>query len=402
MARSRPANLPLLSTMLVLLVIAIPCAYLGIGRMFSHWDWLNDMHYFYDGAKVVVDGNRAMLYDLQARHDAGYGFDPNDQVFPYPATLAYLLAPLALTDIVSARYLFTAFAAVCLGGIALAAWVWSRDWRLAALTLLGCASSFTVYEALRFQQLSPVLALLLAVALLTSVSPRSLVGGVFCGFLALKPTIAAAPLSFITLRRAVPQILAAVFTAATVFLIIPLATVGIDGLREYFDMLSRYRDESFTLHGGLTAGAGWMLGWQALVGRLTQADPSPWVIAPLAALTLAVMLRVWSRGQYFESWLAGTLTALLVVPHVLWYDWVVLLAVAPFAAYANRSAVLVALLLALHAAVSLDSYLIVTQPVSLAYPVPTPLIAAAILLYLALAPAQRRPRTAGLSSPASL
>ena len=97
---------------------------------------------------------------------------------------------------------------------------------------------------------------------------------------------------------------------------------------------------------------------------------------PLDLLTVLVMLRVWLRGRYFESFLAGTLTTLLVVPHVLWYDWVVLLGVAPFAAYANRSLPLVGLLLALHAAISFDSYMIVTRPVFDAYPIPTPLLAA--------------------------
>jgi hypothetical protein len=71
---------------------------------------------------------------------------------------------------------------------------------------------------------------------------------------------------------------------------------------------------------------------------------------------------------------------------VLWYDWVILIGVAPFAAYAVRSSLLTVLLLALHAAISFDSYLIVSRPVFDAYPVPTPLLAGAILLYLAFAP----------------
>jgi hypothetical protein len=80
------------------------------------------------------------------------------------------------------------------------------------------------------------------------------------------------------------------------------------------------------------------------------------------------------------------LTTLLVVPHVLWYDWTILIGIAPFAAYSSRSLPLAGLLLLLHAAISFDSYLIVTRPIFDAYPVPTPMIAAAILLYLAFAP----------------
>jgi hypothetical protein len=47
------------------------------------------------------------------------------------------------------------------------------------------------------------------------------------------------------------------------------------------------------------------------------------------------------------------------------------------------------MLVALHAAISLDSYLIVTRPIFDAYPVPAPLLAGTILLYLGFAPPRR-------------
>ncbi|MGE0058815.1 MAG: glycosyltransferase family 87 protein [Dehalococcoidia bacterium] len=374
----------------LLLAIGVPGAYFGIDRWFSHWLWLNDMHYFYDAAKVVLDGHRDILYDYQARFDAGYGLDPNDQVFPYPATAAYLFSPLTLTSVANARYWFTGFCILLLVAIAVIGAIWSRDLRFGLLLMLLPASSFTVYETLRFQQLSPVLALMLSASLLTAASTRSVAGGFVTSLLALKPSIAAAPLGLIALRRGHRQIAAAILGGALIFILIPLVVVGIDGIFDYLEMLSRYRNESFTLHGKLTAGAGWMLGWQSIVGRLGQSDPNVYLVVGLDILTVLVMLKVWLRGRYFESYLAGTLTTLLVVPHVLWYDWTILIGVAPFVAYENRSLPLVGLLLALHAAISFDSYMIVTRPIFDAYPVPTPLLAGAILLYLAFAPLSAR------------
>lgn len=369
-----------------LLALAAPCAYFGVSRMFSEWLWLSDMHYFYDAAKVVVDGNHEILYDIRARFDAGYGVDPNDQVFPYPATVAYLLAPLTLTDVASARYWFTG---LCIGMLVLIAaigWHWSRDWRFSVLVLLAAASSFTVYETLRFQQLAPILALLLTLSLLSAASTKSIAGGFLSSLLVMKPSIAVAPLALITMRRGYAQIAGAIAGGALIFFAVPLLVVGVDGLRDYFDMLGKYRNESFLLHGKFTAGAGWMLGWQSIAGRLSESDPNAYLVVGLDVVTVLIMLKVWLRGRYFESYLAGTLTTLLVVPHVLWYDWTILIGVAPFAAYANRSLPLVALLFALHAAISFDSYMIVTRPIFDAYPVPTPLLAGAILLYLAFGP----------------
>jgi hypothetical protein len=354
--------------------------------MFSHWTWLSDMHYFYDAAQVVRDGRHDILYDYGARFAAGYGVDPNDQVFPYPATAAYLLTPLTLTSVEDARYWFTGFCAGLLVLIAVIGWLWSRDLRFGLLILLTAASSFTVYETLRFQQLSPVLALLLCASLLTAASRTSIAGGLFSSLLVLKPSLAVTPLALIAGRRGYRQTAAAAASAVLVLFIIPVLLVGIDGLRDYFDMLGRYRNESFSLNGHFTAGAGWMLGWQSIVGRLAQDDPNPYVVVALDVLTVLVMLKVWLRGRYFDSYLAGVLTTLLVVPHVLWYDWTILIGVAPFVAYGNRSPQLIVLLVALHAAISLDSYLIVTRPIFDAYPVPTPLLAGAILLYLGFAP----------------
>lgn len=361
--------------------------------MFSHWTWLNDMHFFYNAADLITSGRGGILYDPAARLDAGMGHTESSQVFPYPVTLAYLYWPLTLTDIVTARYIFIGVSIIAMAGVALAGWVWSKDLRFALLLVLLPASSFTFYEAMRFNQLAPVLSLLLCVSMISAISPASLRGGVINGLLVIKPSIAALPLLLLTMRRSYLQVAVAAVTGAVVFILIPLAAVGIDGMREYMDLLSRYSDESFKLDGEFTAGAAWMLGWQAIVGRLQEDDPSRAIVLPLCAVSVLLMIRIWWRGDWLTSWLAAVLTTLLVVPHVVWYDWMLLMGVAPFVAYHLRSGLFTALLLLLSAAISFDSYLIVSRPVFDAYPVPTPLIATAVMLYLAFAPLRATPTT---------
>lgn len=392
MTDERLNNRQVLLIGVVLLIATVVCGYVGIARMFSHWDWLNDLHFFYEAAELVTNGNRDILYDPAARLEAGYGWSESNQVFPYPVLVAYLFWPLTLTDLITARYIFMGVAIAAVVVLALVGYFWSRDLRFAVLMLLLPPSSFTFYETLRFNQLSPIIALMLAGAMLSAMSPKSILGGVLNGLLVLKPSIALAPLGLLTLRRGYLQIAIAAAVGAMIMFVIPLATVGFDGLQAYFELLDRYRDEGFKLDGEFTAGAGWMLGWQSIVGRLAEDDPSAAIVLPLCAGTLLLAGWVWLRGRWLESWLAVTLATLLVVPHVVWYDWLILLGVAPFVAYRNRSALLCALLLALHLSISFDSYIVVSRPIFDAYPVPTPLIAFAILSVLAL---QKQPAMPG-------
>ena len=183
--------------------------------MFTHWDWLSDMHYFYDGAAWSPMATPTFSITFRRASTLDMAFDPNDQVFPYPATVAYLLAPLTLSDIDNARYVF-------MGLAALAAWrlIAVAGWLLVARPLLrgaGAARRRLLVHSLRSAALPAALAGAGAAALLCAaggVSSKSLLGGVLAGLMVVKPTLAITPSRLLTLRRGYGQIAAAALTAA--------------------------------------------------------------------------------------------------------------------------------------------------------------------------------------------
>jgi hypothetical protein len=362
---------------------------MGVDRMFSYWTGLNDMHYFYVSAQVLTGGNADILYDPPARVAAGGVGGEGGQVFPFPATTALLLWPLTLTDIVTARYIYVGIGIACAAAVAIISYFWSRDPLLPLLVVMAHASLMTFYEALRFNQMAPVLSLLLCAAMLATVSSRSVRGGLLTALLVVKPSIAAIPLTLLLFRRGRWQVAAAAAFAFGFVVLVPLLLVGLDGYEQFLSQLGEYREEAFKLDGRLTAGAGWMLNWQGLLAKATGRDPSELLVYALDVLTLGALVRVWLRGEHYSSWLAAVLATLLVIPHSVWYDWAMLLGVAPFALYLNRSPVLLGLMLALHASVSLDSHVILTTSVFDQHLFTTPIFAAASLLFLAFAPLRK-------------
>src|SRR5439155_3839052 len=83
------------------------------------------------------------------------------------------------------------------------------------------------------------------------------------------------------------------------------------------------------------------------------------------------------------SWLASTLATLLAMPHMLWYDWVLLLPAAFALVLGRPSRTLIALLVLLHLSVNLSTLELENSSLlSFAVFVATP-AAMALLVYLA-------------------
>jgi hypothetical protein len=302
--------------------------------------------------------------------------------------------PFTLTDLETARLVFLAVE-LAFGTLLVAlAYRWSRDVWLAGFVALALLGSFTFYEALRFNQLAPIFAVLLCLALLNLTGGRPLHGAVLVGLLALKPSLALLPLAYLAWRRERHLFAIAVSVAGSIVLVAPLLLVGVGGLTDYVEQLWRYREEAFVLDGRFTAGSAWMLNWHGFIGRLTGADPARDLVTLLQILTLAVTLKVWSRGDIYCGLLATVIATLLIMPHAVWYDWLVLLGVAPFVAYMHRSSSLLGLLLLLHVTTSLDSYVVVTTPPTATFVFTTPLVAMATLIHLAFSSSVRVPSTA--------
>ena len=382
------------------LAIGLTFAYLGIERLLNDWHWMSDLHYFYDAANLIFSDHRDILYNPQARVDAGFAEKPGHETFPYPASLAPLYLPFTLTDQESARHLFLGVEIGFMLLLVGLAYRWSRDAWFAGFLALAMLSCFTLYEALRFHQLAPILAVVLCLALLNLTGGRGRSGAFLIGLLAFKPSLALLPLAFMAWQRDRRLAAIAAVTAGTIALVAPLMLVGSAGLSNYFEQLWRYREEAFVLDGQFTAGAAWMLNWQGFLGKLTSAAPDKTLVALLDVATLAVMLKVWLRRDVYYGLLAAVIATLLVMPHAVWYDWLILLGVAPFVVYRYRSPSLIALLVLLHFATSLDSYVIVTSAATSGFLFTTPLIGMAILVHIAFSATPQAKTAPTTSEPA--
>ena len=358
--------------------------HMGLSRLLVQWDWLNDLHYFRDAARLLYQGGQTILYDSDARAIRLFDVGAGHETFPYPASLALLFLPLQSIGLETGRYVFLALSLCASGGSIFLAYRWSKDWRFAVLVLLALASSYTYLETLRFSQLAPFAGLLSCLALLNLANKRQAGAGVFTGLLALKPSMAVAPLAMVLLLPRWRTALVATFVALCVVVLVPLLIVGVDGQVDYVRQLQRYGDEAFVLDGKFTAGAAWMLNWHGLIGRLLAEDPPMLPVFALDFVTAGLVARVWWRRELFSSWLAGALGTLLIVPHAVFYDWVMLYSIAPVVAYALRSRSVVLLLLLLHLTVSLDSYeILALNDLGKSHVFLTPFVALALLLSLA-------------------
>jgi hypothetical protein len=359
---------------------------LGIFHSIENWYW-HDLHFFTKAALILTEGNPDLLYDPELRTAAANVYtEPTYETFPFPATFGFFFWPLTLLDIETARFIFLAISISAGIGLALLAWRWSGDWLFGTLVLLAQASSFTLYEGLRFNQLAPLVALLLCSALLSLDGGHRVRGSVIVGVIGFKVSIAAAPFGLLLLSRNPRSIIPAAVFGFVIIIGLPYFVVGEEGIIAYLHLLERYRQEAFHLYGTVTAGAGWLLNWNGFVARIIADDPPVWAVVPFSLVTIVLMLLVWRRGNLIESWYAGLLATLLAMPHILFYDWLLVLSVAPFALYRNRSLLLLIFSLALHLSISFDTYMIFNTDTADRFFYTTMPLALMIIGYLAFAP----------------
>lgn len=124
---------------------------------------------------------------------------------------------------------------------------------------------------------------------------------------------------------------------------------------DFREQTSRLTADSFRfLDTSASAGAWGLLNWNGYIASLTLAAPPVALVVLLDAITVALTLRAWSKGTLREGWLAGTAMMVLILPHLLAYDWLVLFAPAMAVVAERRTASLIALLALVHLGVSLS------------------------------------------------
>lgn len=324
----------------VLVYLAASAVYVGIrgvDRITEAWPFLSDFNYFYHGGM-------GLRTDPSRLYEKGYY---------YPPLLGALYVPLTFFPVLVARHIaiyVSALLAACLLGLTL---FWTRGKLALLAATLAVASCWPLYLSIEYGQPSLLFALLYGVALVTQSAGQAGFSAVAISLLAMKPSLLAGPFAYLVWlgnRRAI-LIGAAVLVAA---FFLPLAVLGWDTLRSYIDLLIATRKDAFTLSGIFNSGPAFMFNWNGFWARLLVEDPPQALIFPCYLVTVALLLKVWSRGSLLEGWVATSLATVLVTPHLLFYDWVMVLPGAIALAIRRPRAALIGLLLLLHLTLNLS------------------------------------------------
>lgn len=271
-----------------------------------------DFMFFYSAGVVAREGRAADAYDVAALTAAGrtwLGSVP-DLVWPYPPTLSPPLALLAWLPPGAALCVWVGLGTASL--VAVGRLAFGR-WRLAPVALLFPASTFALFAG----QLSPVLALMLTVAILYE-SRRPSIAGAALGLLAWKPHFAIAPALLIGKLRAivVAAITVAVLVLVSAAVFGPGAWVAFvrNGARHASVIVAETPFSRFVTTFGLAATHGLPL-------------PLAFGVHALAAvLGCWVGRRLWQHAGLASHRAIGLVAAtFLLTPYALDYDLVLLL-----------------------------------------------------------------------------
>jgi hypothetical protein len=345
---------------LYFVVGAIYIPYRGIDRLAQQWSGQpSDLPIFWGAGNIAVSSYKG---DLYSRSYAANAVPPKYAVVPGnffgPPLLALLYAPLSLLAYPTAKIVFVAVSFAGAAGLAGLAYLFSRSLTFTLLAALAVVSFFPVYDSVNVGQPAIIFALLSGAIAYLLVRGHSRPAAVLMGLFALKPSIAIAPAGLI-LFRGNGRTVAVLGLSVIALVALPFLWVGLGAFADWRALLSSAREFAFTLRGGLTAGAAFMLNWNGFWGRLLRSDPSPLLVAPFYLATLLLVIRVWVRGSAAEGWFAAIVGTLLAIPHLLWYDWLLILP-ASFALLAEKAtAPRVGLLVALHLAVNVNTIQIV-------------------------------------------
>ncbi len=341
---------------LLLLFLAASCAwvgYSGLGLMDKYYHLPGDFGVFYTAGKQVASGDRALLY---SREDGGLNGSGSQGVagsFFNPPLLAYLFTPLTLLTLTKAKAMLTAFSLIAMMLVLLISERWSRrsiDMIFAGLAVI---SFWPLYTALHLGQPSALFALIAAASFAALQDSRWQTAGWLGSLLVLKPSIAPLQMAVLALqgRRST---LVALVAGALLLGLAPFLLLGGHAFADYLDLLSASRRDSFQLLGHVSSGAVFMCNWNGFFARLAAKTPDARLIILMDAVTLALLAKVLLKRDLIEGWLAAALATNLAVPHLIYYDLLLLLAPAFALAMTRRDPVLIGALVLAHLSINLS------------------------------------------------
>lgn len=346
----------LLGLVVVLMASAPYYIWRGVDGLRSAWPTpITDFPVFYHASALVLSDDRGALYDRHQRTEVPRQHRRAVGNFYSPPGLALVYAPLTLLDRDRARVVFLALSVGAAAGLAGMSFLWRREFAFVALSVLAVASLLVVYDALYLGHPSLLLALASGAALLLLARGRAMAGGLVASLLGLKPSLALYPVLYLVARRR-PREVGAVLIGGLLLVGVPFVLLtGPQSLLDYRALLADSNADAFRFQGTTTGGANLMFNWNAFIARLFVTDPHPAAVLPFYALTLGLVAYVWAKGSLTEAWLAAALATVLAIPHLLYYDWVIVLPAALAAACVTSDRWFLCLLVGLHVVVNIST-----------------------------------------------
>ena len=316
------------------------------------WDnGATDFLVWYRAAVAIGSPDRTGLYAIELPD--GERFTTG---FFNPPSMAFLLWPMTKLDIRPAREALLGLSLLAVGGLLLVCWRAGLRGVQFLLACLAMASFWPLYVALQYSHPTPIYALLAAVALIELEAGATASAGGFMGLLALKPSLFAAPWGYLLFKRRWVSFLTSGAIALLLFFG-PFLLLGTEALSDYREQSSRLTADAFKYFDNTTSIGAWgVLNWNGYVASLILGPPPVIVVAALSIVTIALTLRVWAKGTLREGWLASMAMTMLILPHLLVYDWLLLFVPAMAVLAERRTPLYAGLLVLLHLAINLSAH----------------------------------------------
>ena len=354
----KPSRIALATLVLYLALSAAYVGYQGWHKIAYGWFGDSDLTVFYDAANVSTSAQRGLLYrdDPYLRvYDGVHLRHPAFGSFFNPPAAAFAYWPLTRLGFLTAQAVVLAGSIAAAVALSLLPLLWGGDRRYVFLTFASLASCWALYMGLWMGQPAVMYALIGGIGLYLLERYGGARAGAWLSLLALKPTLLAGPLLLAAWRRKwTAAVVAAGVGAALVLL--PFLAIGASAFGDYRVLTAKLTQNAFHYEDGVTVGAYGLMSWNGYWAWLTGGSPPYAAIIALDAITLLLALRVVASGTLREGWLALTAATLLVTPHSLAYDWVLLVPGLVAVACERPSKAFLALVLALHVALNLSIY----------------------------------------------
>lgn len=269
----------------------------------------HDFLSFYTGAKLVLEGKGASLYDFELQTATEKALAPDaPEVPPFirPPFYALLLAPLALLPLKAAFVTWVGLQIVGLLGF----WVWAYR-RFGPDSLVYCAFFMPTARGIMHGQDCVTMLLLMLGATLAFERRKDGLTGALVGLTLIKfHLLLLLPVVMLTRKRW--KMLAGYSAVAAIEVAVSLAMVGLGGVRQYFDLITR-RDLD-----ALNPSPDMMVNIHSIAANL--GIDAVWFKPMLFAAVLIVVLTA-NRNWFW----AAALGSLLLPPHTYVYDLAILL-----------------------------------------------------------------------------